>query len=75
MSEPEPRLAGVLVAAGRGRRMGTDVDKLWHEAFGRAVWRWSLDALLAVPGMGIVAVVVPPDAMDRFAAAIPAGAS
>ncbi len=55
MSEPEPRLAGVLVAAGRGRRMGTDVDKLWHEAFGRAIWRWSLDALLAVPGMGIVA--------------------
>jgi 2-C-methyl-D-erythritol 4-phosphate cytidylyltransferase / 2-C-methyl-D-erythritol 2,4-cyclodiphosphate synthase len=75
MSEPEPRLAGVLVAAGRGRRMGTDVDKLWHEAFGRAIWRWSLDALLAVPSMGTVAVVCPPDAVDRFAAAIPAGAT
>jgi 2-C-methyl-D-erythritol 4-phosphate cytidylyltransferase / 2-C-methyl-D-erythritol 2,4-cyclodiphosphate synthase len=75
MSEPEPRLAGVLVAAGRGRRMGTDVDKLWHDAFGRAIWRWSLDALLAVPGMGAVAVVVPPNAMDRFAAGMPAGAA
>ena len=73
MSEAQPRLAGVLVAAGRGRRMGTDVDKLWHEALGRAIWRWSLDALLAVPGMGMVAVVVPPDAVDRYTAAIPAG--
>jgi 2-C-methyl-D-erythritol 4-phosphate cytidylyltransferase / 2-C-methyl-D-erythritol 2,4-cyclodiphosphate synthase len=75
MSEPQPRLAGVLVAAGRGRRMGTDVDKLWHEAFGRAIWRWSLDTLLAVPGMGTVAVVIPADAVNRFAAAIPAGAA
>jgi 2-C-methyl-D-erythritol 4-phosphate cytidylyltransferase / 2-C-methyl-D-erythritol 2,4-cyclodiphosphate synthase len=75
MSEPEPRLAGVLVAAGRGRRMGTDVDKLWHEAFGRTIWRWSLDALLGVPGMGTVAVVSSPDAVNRFAAAIPASAT
>jgi len=62
-------LAGVLVAAGRGRRMGT--DKLWLDPLGRAVWRWSLDALLAVPGMDVVALVVPPDGIDRFRAALP----
>ncbi len=57
MTEAPRALAGVLVAAGRGRRMGT--DKLWIELYGRAVWRWSLDSLLAVPGMGSVAVVDP----------------
>jgi len=46
-------------------------DKLWIEFSGRPVWRWSLDALLAVPGMSQVIVVVPPDAIDRFGAAIP----
>lgn len=74
VTDVPPRLAGVLVAAGRGRRMGTDVDKLWHDAFGRAIWRWSLDALLAVPGMTTVAVVTPADAIDRFTSAMPASA-
>lgn len=71
MTEAPAPLAGVLVAAGRGRRMGSVPDKLWHEPLGRAIWRWSLDALLAVPGMTTVAVVVPADGLDRFAAAIP----
>lgn len=71
MTEAATPLAGVLVAAGRGRRMGRGPDKLWHEALGRAMWRWSLDALLAVPGMTTVAVVVPAGGLDRFATAIP----
>jgi 2-C-methyl-D-erythritol 4-phosphate cytidylyltransferase / 2-C-methyl-D-erythritol 2,4-cyclodiphosphate synthase len=62
-------LAGVLVAAGRGSRMGG--DKLWIELWGRPVWRWSLDALLGVPGMARVAVVVPPGALERFHALLP----
>jgi 2-C-methyl-D-erythritol 4-phosphate cytidylyltransferase/2-C-methyl-D-erythritol 2,4-cyclodiphosphate synthase len=62
-------LAGVLVAAGRGRRMGS--DKLWLEPLGRAIWRWSLDALLAVPGMEVVALVVPADGLERYRAALP----
>jgi 2-C-methyl-D-erythritol 4-phosphate cytidylyltransferase / 2-C-methyl-D-erythritol 2,4-cyclodiphosphate synthase len=62
-------LAGVLVAAGRGRRMGS--DKLWVEPLGRAIWRWSLDTLLAVPGMEVVALVVPADGIPRFRAALP----
>ena len=61
-------LAGVLVAAGRGRRMGS--DKLWLEPLGRAIWRWGLDALLAVPGMEVVALVVPADGLERYRAAL-----
>lgn len=66
-------LAGVLVAAGRGRRMGS--DKLWVEPLGRAIWRWSLDTLLAVPGMEVVALVVPAEAIERFRAALPSEAA
>jgi 2-C-methyl-D-erythritol 4-phosphate cytidylyltransferase/2-C-methyl-D-erythritol 2,4-cyclodiphosphate synthase len=62
-------VAAVLVAAGQGRRFG--VEKLWIDFWGRPVWRWSLDALLAVPGMFMVAVVVPPDALERFEAGLP----
>lgn len=72
MSVARPERAAVLVAAGRGRRMGG--DKLWLELLGRPVWRWSLDALLAVPDMTTVAVVVPPNALDRWTDAIPAAA-
>jgi 2-C-methyl-D-erythritol 4-phosphate cytidylyltransferase/2-C-methyl-D-erythritol 2,4-cyclodiphosphate synthase len=62
-------VAAVLVAAGQSRRMGS--DKLWIDLWGRPVWRWSLDALLAVPGMERVAIVVPADAIDRFRAVLP----
>ncbi len=68
MAEPRA-VAAVLVAAGAGRRMGA--DKLWIEMLGRPAWRWSLDSLLAVPGMQRVAVVIPADAEDRFVAALP----
>ncbi|MEP7041113.1 MAG: 2-C-methyl-D-erythritol 2,4-cyclodiphosphate synthase [Chloroflexota bacterium] len=62
-------VGAVLVAAGSGRRMGS--DKLWIDFSGRPAWRWGLDALLAVPGMSWVVVVAPGDALDRFRDAIP----
>src|SRR5438309_10702176 len=62
-------LAGVVVAAGRGSRMGG--DKLWIDLWGRPVWRWSLDALLAIPGLARVALVVPPGEVERFRALLP----
>jgi 2-C-methyl-D-erythritol 4-phosphate cytidylyltransferase / 2-C-methyl-D-erythritol 2,4-cyclodiphosphate synthase len=65
--------SAILVAAGRSRRMGS--DKLWTEFWGRPTWRWSLDVLLASPGIQRVAITVPPDAIDRFAGALPAGAA
>lgn len=65
-------VGAVLVAAGQGLRMGG--DKLWIDLWGRPAWRWSLDALLAVPGMSRVAVVVPEGEVERFSAAIPEAA-
>jgi 2-C-methyl-D-erythritol 4-phosphate cytidylyltransferase/2-C-methyl-D-erythritol 2,4-cyclodiphosphate synthase len=62
-------VAAILVAAGQSRRFRT--DKLWIDIWGRPVWRWGLDALLAVPGMAKVALVAPADALDRFTAALP----
>jgi 2-C-methyl-D-erythritol 4-phosphate cytidylyltransferase / 2-C-methyl-D-erythritol 2,4-cyclodiphosphate synthase len=69
MSQP---VAAVLVAAGQSRRFGA--DKVWVDFWGRPAWRWGLDTLLSLPGMTLVAVVVPPDALERFDAALPAGA-
>ncbi len=63
-------IAAVLVAAGRGQRMGG--DKLWIDLWGRPVWRWSLDTLLALPGLTSVVVVVPANAVERFRQALPA---
>lgn len=61
--------AAVLVAAGLSTRMGD--DKLWIDLYGRPVWRWSLDVLLGTDAIGGLALVVPPDAIDRFRAALP----
>jgi 2-C-methyl-D-erythritol 4-phosphate cytidylyltransferase/2-C-methyl-D-erythritol 2,4-cyclodiphosphate synthase len=65
-------IGAVLVAAGSGRRMGS--DKLWIDFSGRPAWRWALDTLLAVPGMSWVVIVAPPDGLDRFRDAIPESA-
>ena len=64
--------AAIIVAAGRSRRMGS--DKLWTDFWGRPTWRWSLDVVLASPGLQRVAITVPADAVDRFRAALPADA-
>ena len=67
-----PPVAAILVAAGQSRRFGG--DKMWIDIWGRPVWRWGLDTLLSVPGMSLVAVVVPAEAIERFSAALPAEA-
>lgn len=69
---PDPaEFTAILVAAGRSSRMGS--DKLWADLWARPAWRWSLDALLAAPGLARVAVAVAPDAIDRFREALPPG--
>src|SRR5918996_4411821 len=68
-----PRFAAILVAAGRSRRMGS--DKLWTDFWGRPTWRWSLDVLLASPGLERIALTVAPDAIDEFRAALPSAAA
>lgn len=62
----------ILLAAGHSARMGS--DKLWLEFWGRPAWRWSLDTLLATPGLARVAIAVPRGAIDRYVAALPPGA-
>ena len=69
MTQP---VAAILVAAGQSRRFGG--DKMWIDLWGRPVWRWGLDTLLSVPGMATVAVIAPADALERYAAALPADA-
>ncbi len=49
-------------------------DKLWVDFWGRPTWRWGLDAFLATPGLVRVAVVVPPDGVDRYHERLPHGA-
>ncbi len=49
-------------------------DKLWADFWGRPTWRWAYDALLASPGLVRIAVMVPPDGIDRFAEALPEAA-
>src|SRR6266516_1472216 len=66
---PMSDVAGVLVAAGRGSRMGG--NKLWTELWGRPIWRWSLDTLLAVHGLTRLAVVVPAGEVERFRDRLP----
>lgn len=61
--------SAILVAAGSSRRMGS--DKLWTEFWGRPAWRWALDVLLAHPSLVHLAIVVPAEAEERFAAAMP----
>jgi 2-C-methyl-D-erythritol 4-phosphate cytidylyltransferase/2-C-methyl-D-erythritol 2,4-cyclodiphosphate synthase len=64
-----PPVAAILVAAGQSRRFGG--DKLWVDLWGRPAWRWSLDSLLSVPGMALIALVTPAEAVERFTAALP----
>ncbi|MEO8247284.1 MAG: 2-C-methyl-D-erythritol 2,4-cyclodiphosphate synthase [Chloroflexota bacterium] len=64
-------LVAICVAAGRSLRMGH--DKLWIDLYGRPAWRWSLDTLAALPGMGSLALVVPDDGLERFRDALPEG--
>jgi 2-C-methyl-D-erythritol 4-phosphate cytidylyltransferase / 2-C-methyl-D-erythritol 2,4-cyclodiphosphate synthase len=66
-------VAAILVAAGQSRRFGG--DKLWVDLWGRPAWRWSLDSLLSVPDMNLVALVAPREAMDAFRAALPPDAT
>jgi 2-C-methyl-D-erythritol 4-phosphate cytidylyltransferase / 2-C-methyl-D-erythritol 2,4-cyclodiphosphate synthase len=61
--------AAILVAAGRSSRMGS--DKLWADLWGRPAWRWSLDTLLGVDEIERIALVVPAEAIDRYAAGLP----
>jgi 2-C-methyl-D-erythritol 4-phosphate cytidylyltransferase len=50
----------LVVAAGRGERLGTPVPKAFVILAGRPMIEWSLDALRAVPAIEQVVVALPP---------------
>ena len=61
--------AAVIVAAGSGSRAGEGVAKQWRLLGGRAVLRWSVEALLKA-GTDAVIVVIRPEDRDLAAQAL-----
>ena len=59
----------VIVAAGRGARMGGTVPKQYRDLAGRPVLRRSIDAFLAVPGVAGIRVAIHPDDRPLYDAA------
>jgi 2-C-methyl-D-erythritol 4-phosphate cytidylyltransferase len=50
----------LVVAAGRGERLGSSGPKALVRCGGRAMLEWSIDALRAVPEIGHIVVALPP---------------
>ncbi len=51
--------AAIIVAAGRGQRLGSDLPKCFVELAGKPLFAWSLQAFAAVPAVKWAALVVP----------------
>ena len=63
-------VAGVIVAAGSGERLGADRPKAMIEVAGRPLWRWAVDAMRE-GGCERIIVVTPPEWVAVVAAADP----
>lgn len=57
--ECPPRVTAILLAAGRGTRMGTRERKQFMELAGRPVLSWSLDVLVQSPVVTDIVLVIP----------------
>ncbi|GJD84920.1 bifunctional 2-C-methyl-D-erythritol 4-phosphate cytidylyltransferase/2-C-methyl-D-erythritol 2,4-cyclodiphosphate synthase [Methylobacterium haplocladii] len=68
MTEPAARLltAAVVVAAGKGLRIGGDLPKQYRRVGGRAVLTRTLAALASHPGIDRIQPVIAPDATDFY---------
>lgn len=55
-----PTAVALLVAAGRGERLGSPGPKAFVPCAGRALYAWSLEALRAVPDLEHIVVALPP---------------
>ncbi|WP_109665649.1 bifunctional 2-C-methyl-D-erythritol 4-phosphate cytidylyltransferase/2-C-methyl-D-erythritol 2,4-cyclodiphosphate synthase [Roseicyclus mahoneyensis] len=56
-----PRIAALIVAAGRGTRAGGGLPKQWRPVAGRSVAQWTLDAFDRHPSVDLIALVVGED--------------
>jgi len=65
-------VAGIVVAAGSGERLGANLPKAMIEVDGRPLWQWAVQALRD-GGCGHIVVVAPPQAewLDAISAADP----
>ena len=61
-----PRVAAIVVAAGRGRRAGGDLPKQWRVLAGRTVLDHTLTALGGIEEVGEILLVVHPDDRTRL---------
>lgn len=64
----EPRVVGIIVAAGSGQRLGADVPKAFVEVGGRPLLTWAVDAVRH-GGVEHLVVVAPSGWEERAAAA------
>jgi 2-C-methyl-D-erythritol 4-phosphate cytidylyltransferase len=53
----------LIVAAGRGERLGGDVPKALVPLAGRPLLQWSVDVLRSIPSIERIVVALPPDAV------------
>ena len=60
----------LIVAAGKGERLGADLPKQFRLLGGRPVLRWAVESLIRHPAVRIVRVVVGKDQTDRAAEAL-----
>ncbi len=58
-SAPLPPFAAIVVAAGKGLRVGGDIPKQFRILRGKPIIRWSVEALAQAGAAGIVAVIAP----------------
>jgi 2-C-methyl-D-erythritol 4-phosphate cytidylyltransferase len=61
----------LIVAAGRGERLGYEVPKALVPVAGKPMAHWSLDAVRAVDGIGEIVLALPPEAVARSSAELP----
>lgn len=52
--------AGVVLASGAGTRIGAELNKVYLPLAGQRLVAWSLDALAAVPDVGVIVLVIRP---------------
>jgi 2-C-methyl-D-erythritol 4-phosphate cytidylyltransferase len=55
----------LIVAAGRGERLGSERPKALVTLGGRTMLEWSVEALRSVPGVERIVVALPPDALSE----------
>lgn len=64
------KIAGLIVAAGRGQRVGGEIPKQYRHVAGKTVLRRSIEALLSHARLDAIAVVIHPDDTEHYSAAV-----